>query len=219
MGDWKGLGSRDLRDVWEGDHSAPDQAPPLASRIRGVDEFLNAIAGSPARCAMLVIDIQDAYCLGVAQPVRDVSRRIHDYTPAFREAGISIYQVVMDSEYVSGEEPDLYQLRPEQRDYRFEKNRESAFKGSDIAEKLAENGHDFLLICGIYLNACVQETYTDALSGEYGRFEVGVLTDLSSNQTGVSEADSRGLSRDMTWWRGHICESDWVLRRLGQPAP
>lgn len=188
--------------------------PSFARRVSGVDDFLTTIATQPSRCAMLVIDIQDAYCLNAERPVKVVSERILDSLPAIRDAGVSIYQVVMNNNYIVADRDDDYQVPPELRDARIEKPCASAFDDSFLADSLTARGHDHLLLCGIYLTACVQASYIDALGGDYGHFNAMLLSDLSTNQNGTTIDDVREIYSNMWQYGGHAGNSRRLFNQL-----
>ena len=136
--------------------------------------------------ALLVIDVQKEFC----DPAQDrgnkqtesVSRHIQSLVPEFRKAGVPVYAVYFDDDKrkKDASEIDFYEFHPDPDDTLVAKDRNSAFKGSDIKSILRRDGRKGLLVCGFNLNVCVKETVLDAR--RYG-FDVTLLEDMTGNDS------------------------------------
>jgi len=138
----------------------------------------------PEETALLVIDVQSLY----ADPKRDgnkrtdqVAERIKSIMPAFRKAGVPIYVVYFAQNAYRPHTPAqmaLYKIEPAGEDKLVAKEKNSAFKGSRLAEMLRADNRKLLLTCGFNYSACVYETVMD---GRDQGFDVAVLRDLTEN--------------------------------------
>lgn len=148
--------------------------------------------------ALVVIDVQKEYCDPKGRrgnpETEAVSERIQSLIPEFRKAGIPVYAVYFSCEEKSKpEEIDFYKFSPEPDDTLVRKNRDSAFKGSNIREILRRDNRKLLLTCGFNLSACVASTVQDARSEG---FDVCLLHDLTGNDN-ENPRDARYELEDM----------------------
>lgn len=175
--------------------------------VESTSAGLRALAGDPARCALLVIDVQKVFCdanpsdaqVYGTRETESCAQAIASIAPVFREAGAQIYAIHHEQD---GLQLDFHHFEPDRtRDICVAKDTMSAFRSSNIKKLLNENGQDYLLACGFYLSACVQNTAIDAKKHNYHATLLADLTDtLFANNyrkffhNGVSVTQSRALT-------------------------
>lgn len=137
--------------------------------------------------AILVIDVQKEFCAPDHRSRRGnketaaVSERIAATIPQFRLAGIPVYAIYFDTSVEQNPaNVDWYKFRPEPGDIPVAKDRDSAFRGSNIEKLLKKNGHRTLLACGFNRSACVASTILDARSKD---FNVILMFDLTGDES------------------------------------
>jgi len=170
---------------------------------------------STSNLALLVIDVQKEFCdphgeRGNKQTA-EVSRRIGSLVPEFRKAGIPVYMVYFSYDEKKANEIDFYEVTPDKDDILVAKNRDSAFKGSNIETLLQKAGHRKLLTCGFNLNACVYSTVLDARSNG---FQVTLLRDLVGNDKRNDNRYTSGCVREMREKGIEFTRSREVLQSL-----
>ena len=172
---------------------------PSNEEIENVSNALRQLAGSPERCALLVIDVQKEFCdpqwRGNDETI-SIAGQIATLAPAFREAGATLYAIYISSV----PERNFHRFIPdEESDIIVPKDDESAFRGSNIQTLLKKNGHTHILACGFNLSACVKETAKDACKKKY---DTTLLKDL----TGNGRVDiSRDVNTELSYYRKTGC--------------
>jgi nicotinamidase-related amidase len=114
----------------------------------------------------------------------------------------------------SGQNPDalaaseLYNIRTGADDGFLGKRHYSAFRETDLHERLQRQGMAALVISGLYLNQCVALTACD---GARLGYDVTVMQDLCAH--GGLDPDARATCAAELEWRGvHMADSSAVLR-------
>lgn len=116
--------------------------------------------------ALLVVDVQPTFLK--AMPDADAClRRCSLAVGAARLLGIPVFFTEQVPAKLGGTHPDLLQAAGEGAVV-VGKTAFSALAGEGLAEKLAEQGIDNLLICGLEGPVCVYQTAVDALRQEMG---------------------------------------------------
>ena len=194
----------------------------LAKKIKKTRQSLSAdaLAGFRIRIdetALLVIDVQKAYC-DPKHPARRGSKRtvavaekIQSLVPAFRKAGIPVYAVYFSME---GKKPrneiDFFKFKPARKDRLVAKFANSAFAGSDIEYMLNGHKRKTLLVCGFNTGACVAETVYDAMDAG---FKVCLMKDLSANDASIRPGIRQDI-KDMEEMGAVIATSSKILSRI-----
>ncbi|MDE1152742.1 MAG: cysteine hydrolase [Micavibrio sp.] len=170
---------------------------------------------SSSNIALLVIDVQKEFCDPTGrrgnQQTAEVSRRIGSLVPEFRKAGIPVYMVYFSHGEKKIKDIDFYEVKPEKSDVLVAKNRDSAFRGSNIETLLQKAGHRKLLTCGFNLNACVYSTVLDARSNG---FQVTLLRDLVGNDKNNDDRYTDGCIQEMKEKGIQFTQSSEVLQAL-----
>ena len=166
----------------------------LYARIQEVSNFLSQenLAGQnlsydPAKAgvALLVVDVQKKFCLANDTPdygdekTEAVAERVAALVPEFRKANIPVYLIHCSKMGVEkADEIDFYKVQPEASDTLVRKSTRSAFASSNIDEILKRNSQTKLLVCGVYLDQCVEATIRDARNKKY---DIALLEDMAEN--------------------------------------
>lgn len=136
----------------------------------------------PGDTALLIIDVQRAYCAPLGRrgtlETHRISNNIKRLTPAFRAAGLPTYVVYYDEDNKPIKKIDFYKLKPTREDIVVRKYTDSAFASGKLRETLQAHGRKKLLVCGFNLSACVLETIKDARREGY---DVTLISDLTGN--------------------------------------
>ena len=119
--------------------------------------------------AVLVIDVQKHFCDPAqargTQDTDKIAKHIANIVPAFRKAGLPIYNIYYSHEDVARDYIDFHHYAPEKADITHAKYRASAFEGEHggaFAAQLKAHGHKHLLLVGFNTSACIAETVKDA---------------------------------------------------------
>lgn len=147
----------------------PDAATPaLKKNMKLACDITNNTASVPFD-AVLVIDVQKHFCdPAQARGTKDtdkIAKHIANIVPAFRKAGLPIYNIYYSHEDVARDYIDFHHYKPEQADITHAKYRASAFDGEHgaaFAAQLKARGHQHLLLVGFNTSACIAETVKDA---------------------------------------------------------
>lgn len=176
----------------------------------------------PEETALLVIDVQSLY----ADPKRDgnkdtdkIADKIKSIMPAFRKAGIPIYVVYFAKNAYRPHTPaqmELYKIEPTGEDVLIAKEKNSAFAGSRIAERLKADNRKLLLTCGFNYSACVYETVID---GRKQGFDVAVLRDLTENDNRNKYSEYWKYTKSMAKKGVFFPSAKEVLRAVKPSAP
>ena len=191
---------------------------------------LQGLSETPERAALVIVDIQDRFCLSshnMKTPrnseIDQVTTQIASLARAFHKAGITVYAVYDERDPAFNpalHAPDFYRLDSRYIDITVRKNDESVFKGSPIDTLLRDNGHNNLLICGVWLSRCVRKSCFDAL---YNGYDTTLISDSVADQTPEATMHSYNNidSKIVPHMGGKISTSQQVLRhaslRLNQP--
>ena len=143
--------------------------------------------------AHLLIDVQRDFVhpkkWGTVQS-EEIARNIGGLTAKFRQAGIAPYWIYYKEKNIFGFEKrascafgGFYKCAPSRGDVLIGKDRDSAFKGSDINEVLREKGVKNLIVSGFNTSACVAQTVHDAIDRGY---HVCVVEDMTENGNDVN---------------------------------
>lgn len=144
--------------------------------------------------ALLVVDIQRFFCdpgMGfkyASQKSVDAAKKIHSIVPAFRKAGVKIYPIrsilsAQFSDFARQGGESFYIFEPKDDEETRWKQKGSAFDDTQLYATLVKDGMKNLLVCGVYLGACVYATArhaTEFQSSSKPVFNVAVLPDLSA---------------------------------------
>jgi len=185
-------------------------------------------AKKAAQTAHIIIDIQRNFCeerygLGGGQQTIQAAQDISRTVPALRDANIPHYWVYMyDEKNIQHKyNPEkccggFYQNTPQNGDFLIPKSKESAFEQTDLTEQLTQNNIKYLLISGVYANACVYQTVLDALALQ--QFEVAVFNDLTANMYWLENQKSNSLA-SMQKLGAHQFDSHQYIQSLPNAAP
>lgn len=174
-----------------------------------VGNFCNA--GNISSVALLVVDLQSGFCDSEYFGSRETelaAERTASLLPHFRRAGIPVYLIHFGQE---NGYPGFYKIEPMPSDIIVSKNHESAFQGSDIDRQLRGNGHNILLVCGVYRECCIENTVCDALGKNY---DVYLLSDLTGDIQPCKPAET-----ELSFLRSKgaiITTSDDILRTISK---
>jgi len=144
----------------------------LLSPLQAVD------APVPAKPALLVIDIQNAYLNMVPEQPRGIGMWvINAAIDSFRKHGypvIRVYHSELEGGPPQGSEPFEFpasvHIKPE--DPMIIKHHPCAFKKTDLEKLLRDQGVDTVFLCGLSAVGCVLYTYFDAKGLEFRTFMV-----------------------------------------------
>lgn len=157
----------------------------------------------PKRAALLIHDMQqyfiDFYDQSAA-PIPELVGNIQALRAACDQAGVPVYYTAQPGEQPLAErallqdwwgpgitaqpalEPVISALAPQAADTVLTKWRYSAFKKSDLAERLKAQGRDQLIICGIYAHIGVMTTAVEAFMLDIQPFVIGdAVADFSAD--------------------------------------
>ncbi len=144
----------------------------------------------PSKSALLVIDMQK-YFLPIADSILN---NIHSVIQTCRENGIKIVFTRHGHQDISKDGGMLFewwgenivygtkdwdifdQLRPQEQDLIIDKNRYSAFHGTNLDQSLKSLGLKDLIITGVLTNCCCETTARDAFVRDYRVFFISDAT-------------------------------------------
>ena len=144
----------------------------------------------PARAALLVIDMQ-AYFYALAQPVLNnvlslvqackknnmqIIYTRHGHRDISRNGGMLLQWWGQSVQHGTADWELIQQLPVESQDLVLDKNRYSAFQGTDLATRLQASSIDELIITGVLTNCCCETTARDAFVRDYRVFFISDAT-------------------------------------------
>lgn len=121
------------------------------------------------KCALLIIDLQKAFCIGEAQKSMDYACwGINAILPSFRDKGLPVVWIQhKDNEdgILPGTEGFelIDQLKPEEGEYHIHKEYGNSFNKTGLYELLMEQQVDTVVITGFCAEYCVLSTFRGAL--------------------------------------------------------
>jgi len=147
---------------------------------------------SPKRSALIVVDMQNDFCMKDGALYIKGAEEIFDNTrKAIEEARRSNVKVIFTQDWHEEDDPEfdiwpkhcikgtwgseiIEILGSSEEDHKIKKRRYSAFFGTDLDLFLREDGIEDLVICGVSANICVLHTAGDASMRGYN---VSILKD------------------------------------------
>jgi len=177
---------------------------------------------APRRCALLVIDMQQ-YFISIASPILG---RVQSVIEACRESGMrAIFtrhghrNLAQDGGMLGkwwgdgimrgSKEWEVFPaLSPHASDNIIDKNRYSAFYGTDLAEHLKARKTDELIITGVMTNCCCETTARDGFVRDYRIFFVSDATAAINEELHVASL------KTLAYGFAHVVDTDALCRHL-----
>ena len=174
----------------------------------------------PEKSALLVIDMQ-LYFRGLAEPILS---NVVSITDACRESGVKIFFTrhghqdpakdggMLDRwwgdliHYGSAEWKLIDELKVTTKEIIIDKNRYSAFFGTDLDERLRAERVEDLVICGVMTNCCCETTARDAFVRDYRVFFVADATATADEELHVASLKNLAYGFAYIVMTKHICQ-------------
>lgn len=174
------------------------------------------------RCALLVIDMQEFF-RAMAEPILP---RVNNLVDACRAAGVPVFftrhghrDLSVDGGMLARwwdtlamrDTPDWQlmeglHVRPEDRV--LDKDRYSAFRHTDLDERLRALGMEELIVAGVTTNCCCETTARDAFVRDYRVFFVADATAADGEELHLSSL------RNLAYGFAHILTADLLCQAL-----
>ena len=174
----------------------------------------------PEKTALLVIDMQQ-YFRGLVGPILDnvislinVCRASgvkifftrHGHRDPKKDGGMLLRWWADLIHYGSGEWELVRELKVTTKEAILDKNRYSAFFGTDLDERLQVEGAEDLVICGVMTNCCCETTARDAFVRDYRVFFVADATATANEELHLASLKNLAYGFAYIVNTKHICQ-------------
>ncbi|MFC1744612.1 isochorismatase family protein [Candidatus Riflebacteria bacterium] len=175
-----------------------------------------------AVCALLVIDMQQ-YFAGMARPILGNVRSLltlfrskklpvfftrHGHKEPAKDGGMLFDWWGELIQFGSKNWEIMETVKPENGEKIFNKNRYSAFMGTDLDEVLQEKGVEELIICGVLSNCCCETTARDAFMHDYRVFFPADATATANEELHLASL------KNLAFAFAHVVSTEFLLESL-----
>lgn len=169
--------------------------------------------------AVLLIDVQKEFCdknsLRGNEDTERMSAYIAQRIPEFRQEGLTIYAIGVESEYIPDDQQEFHNYVPAQDDVKIRKPVTSAFHedADDLETMLKDANHQNLLVMGFNTNSCVKLTAMDA---QKLGFNTWLVVDCTGNDAMSGEGKTKQHVSKMVQGGTNLVSSEQALDHIRQ---